>query len=321
MSGQSERPLKVGLVLPVGGEWMAGETALWNDMKAMALHAEAVGFDSIWVNDHLLYQFGEPGEPRRGNWECWSLVSALAAITSRIEIGTLVACTGFRNPALLAKTVDAVDGISGGRLILGVGAGNHESDYTAFGYPFDHRVGRFEEAIKVIHTLLRQGEIDFQGQYYQARDCEILPRLSSRNGPPILMGPRVNSSRMLRLMAAYADYWTVFNVNSLETYLPMRDAVDAACIKAGRDPATLARTLTMAIDLPGFDADVDPPSWVWRFRRTRLRAPFSGSVKNMTEHLRSFAQAGLSHIPVWLDPLSMAGIDAFAPVLEGLNRG
>src|SRR5262245_1737972 len=86
MPTQSRRPLKVGLVLPIAEEWMAGETALWKDMKAMALHAEAVGFDSIWINDHLIFQFGEPGEPMRGTWECWSLLSALAAVASRVEI-------------------------------------------------------------------------------------------------------------------------------------------------------------------------------------------------------------------------------------------
>jgi len=298
---------------------MAGETALWKDMKAMALHAEAVGFDSIWINDHLIFQFGEPGEPKRGTWECWSLLSALAAVTSRVEIGTIVVCTSFRNPALLAKAADAVDGISGGRLILGVGAGYHEPEYKAFGYPVDHRVGRFEEAIKIIHTLLREGQIDVQGQYYAARDCEIRPRLSPRNGPPILMGPRASSPRMLRLMTHYADYWTAFNVSSLETYRPMRDAVDAACLDAGRDPTTLARTVTVAIDLPGLEARIDPKSWVRRFR-TALRTPFSGSTEAIVGHLRSLAQAGLSHVQVWLDPLSLEGIDAFVPVLEALDK-
>src|SRR5262245_59673695 len=193
MPTQSRRPLKVGLALPIAEEWMAGRTALWKDMKAMALHAEAVGFDSIWINDHLIFEFGEPSEPRRGTWECWSLLSALAAVTSRVEIGAIVVCTCFRNPARLAKAADAVDGISVGRLILGVGAGYHEPEYKAFGYPFDHRVGRFEEAIKIIHTLLREGQIDVQGQYYAARDCEIRPRLSPRSVPPILMGPRASS--------------------------------------------------------------------------------------------------------------------------------
>lgn len=124
---------------------------------------------------------------------------------------------------------------------------------------------------------------------------------------------------MLQLMTRYADYWTAFNVSSLETYRPMRDAVDAACLDAGRDPMTLARTVTVAIDLPGLEARIDPTSWVRRFR-TALRGPFSGSTEAIVGHLRSLAQAGLSHVQVWLDPLSLEGIDAFVPVLEALDR-
>lgn len=318
MSGKDKRPLKVGLFLPTADQWMAGTTPRWNDLKAMALHAEAVGFDSIWVNDHLIYEYGAPDEPKRGTWECWSLLSSLAAITSRVEIATAVVCTGFRNPALLAKMADAVDDISGGRFILGVGAGYHEPEYKSFGYPFDHRIGRFEEAIKIIHTLLRKGEIDFEGQYYQARDCELRPRLSPRDGPPIMIGPRPKRPRMLRLMAEYADYWTVFNMNSVDKFVPLREAVNAACVKAGRDPATLVRTATMAIDLPGAEKSTNP-DWVRRFRFVADK-PASGSVEEVAALLRSLAQAGLSHVSVWLDPNSMAGIDKFAPVLEALDR-
>jgi alkanesulfonate monooxygenase SsuD/methylene tetrahydromethanopterin reductase-like flavin-dependent oxidoreductase (luciferase family) len=242
----------------------------------MARLAEDVGFDSVWNNDHLYYRFGEPDDPTRGTWECWSLLSALAAVTSRVEIGTLVVGTGFRNPALLAKAADAVDDISGGRLLLGLGAGYHEPEYRAFGYPFDHLVGRFEEALIIIHTLLREGKIDFNGKYYQARECELVPRLSPRQGPPILMGPRASSPRMLGLMARYADYWTTFLVNTLETYRPMKEAVDAACVKAGRDPATLTRVIPPAVDVPGLETARDTSSWVRQFRLQRGEPPLGG---------------------------------------------
>lgn len=319
MPNSNKRPLKIGLVMPVADQWMAGETARWSDMKAMALHAEAVGFDSIWVNDHVIVQFGGPAEPRHGNWECWSLLSSLAAVTSRVELGTAVVCTGFRNPALLAKMADAVDDISGGRLILGVGAGNHEPDHTAYGFPFGHRVSRFEEAIKIIHALLRKGEIDFQGQYYQVRDCELLPRLSPRNGPPIMIPARQNQPRMLRLMAEYAEYWTMFTVNSVENVIPFREAVDAACVKASRDPATLARTVITAVNLPGFEKTA-PLNWARRVFHTETNKPVSGTPDDIADTLRALARAGLSHVPVWLEPNTMAGIDAFAPVLELLDR-
>ena len=319
MVSERARQLKVGLVLPIADEWMAGNSASWSDMKDMALRAEEVGFDSIWINDHLIFQWGDPAEPRRGTWECWSLLSALAAVTSRVEIGVIVVCTAFRNPAMLAKMADAVDGISGGRIILGLGAGYHEPEFKAFGYPFDHLVGRFEEAVEIIHTLLRVGQIDFEGKYYTARDCEIRPRMSPRNGPPILIGPRAGSPRMLGLMARYADYWTAFNVSQLEPYLPMREAVDAACAKAGRDPATLARTLTVSIDTPVFETAIDPQCWVRRFR-TAFRPSMTGSQAEITAQLEEFAEAGVDHVQVWLDPLSMEGIDAFVPILRRLGQ-
>src|SRR3712207_2979464 len=169
------RPLKVGLHLPE-----TERIAPWSDLAAMCRLAEDVGFDSIWVPDHLLYFF--PGEEPRGPWECWSILSAVAAVTHRVEIGPLVLCTNFRNPALIAKMADTVDEISGGRLILGLGAGWHEPEYRAFGFPFDHRASRFEEGIRIIHGLLRDGRVDFSGRYYQAQECELRPRGPPRQG-------------------------------------------------------------------------------------------------------------------------------------------
>src|SRR3954454_9995264 len=160
------RPLKVGLILPETERQMNGGSARWHDLEAMAHLGEAIGADSLWITDHLIHRV--PGEEPRGTWECWSLITALAAITELPESGTLVLCSSFRNPALLAKMADTVDDISGGRLILGIGAGWNEPEYTAFGYPFDHRVDRFGEAAEITSTLIRTGAIDFEGTWYSA---------------------------------------------------------------------------------------------------------------------------------------------------------
>lgn len=315
MEGIRSRPLKVGLWIPSGDSFLDGRTANWNELRDIAIAAEQAGFDSIWVNDHLLYQYEEP----RGMWECWTLLTALAAVTSRVELGTMVACAAFRNPALLAKMADAIDGISNGRLILGLGAGYHEPEFKAFGFAFDNPVGRFEESLQIIRPLLRDGSVDFTGRFHQAR-CELLPRLSPRNGPPILLGGRPGRPRALRLLAQYGDFSTLFPVNTPERAAEVNEAINAACQKTGRDPSTLGRTVTIAIDLPGYETD---PSidWVRKFRLSTGAPARAETFEEAAELLRGFAAAGIHHVQLWIEPNSMAGVEAVARVLEILDKG
>jgi alkanesulfonate monooxygenase SsuD/methylene tetrahydromethanopterin reductase-like flavin-dependent oxidoreductase (luciferase family) len=245
-------------------------------------------------------------------WECWSLISALAAVTARPEIGTLVLSTSFRNPSLLAKMADTVEEISSGRLILGLGAGWNEAEYIAFGYPFDHRVSRFEEAVTIITGLLRDGHIDFDGQYYQARDCELRPRGPRPNGPPIIFGASSAGPRMLDLTARYADGWNTWfssTGNRVEGLLPLLEKVDAACETAGRDPATLDRSSAVIVEVGPHE-----PS-------AMTGPPLTGTPAEIAAGLRAYADAGLSHVQIWLEPNTPAGIEAFAPVLAELDRG
>lgn len=310
---RSARPLQVGYFMSVAEG--AAENS-WADLKARARHVEEAGFDSLWIGDHLMIPQPVAGGSEAGRWECWSILSALAAITSRVELGALVICTGFRNPAVLAKMADTVDEISDGRLILGLGAGYYEREFEAFGLPFDHRMARFEEALQIIHGLLRTSVMDFQGQYYQARDCELRPRGSRPAGPPILIGARANRPRALRLTAQYADYWNMFFTSSEEGLPAAREAVDAACEKAARDPGTLMRTVSMNIDLAG-SHNGSPAVREYR----AARAPICDTTDAMADRLRRLAEAGISHVQLWLEPNTMAGIDEFRPVLELLDQG
>ena len=155
--------LKIGLHLPE-----TERIARWQEIADICRNAEEVGFDSIWVPDHLLYRF--PGEEAKAPWECWTILTAVAAITSRVEIGPLVLCTSFRNPAMIAKMAATIEEVSDGRLILGLGAGWHQPEYDAFGFPFSERYGRFVESFTIIRTLLRDRHIDFQGRYFTLRD-------------------------------------------------------------------------------------------------------------------------------------------------------
>jgi probable F420-dependent oxidoreductase len=315
MPTENSRALKVGLFLSTAEGSSGGR---WNYLKAMARHAEAAGFDSLWVADHLLFPFSNPEERAPGRWECWSVLSALAAVTSRVELGTLVICTSFRNPALLAKMADTVEEISSGRLTLGLGAGWFEAEYQAFGYPFDHRLGRFEESLQIIQGLLRGRAIDFLGQYHQVRNLELRPRGPRPNGPPILIGARADKPRSLRLTAQYADQWNTTQAHIAADIAPIRDAVDNACVKVGRDPATLLGTAHLLIDLPGSETG-HVPGWVRAHRSAR--PVLSGTTEELGRHLRAFARAGIANVQVWLEPNTIDGIDAFQPVLEMLDRG
>ncbi|HEX5167056.1 MAG TPA: LLM class flavin-dependent oxidoreductase [Thermomicrobiales bacterium] len=309
MAGERARPLKVGMMLPQAEGRHGGGTAGWAEMLAMARRAEEIGFDSIWTIDHFILAY--PNQPQQGVWENWSLLAALAAATSRVELGPLVTPTSFHNPAMLAKIVDTIEEISGGRLTLGLGAGWVEREYQAMGLPYDHRVSRFEEAVQIIHGLLRTGAVDFEGRYYSARECELRPRGPRAGGPPILIGS--SGERMLRIMARYGDAWNAFfskTGNSPAGVAPLRDAVDVACRAEGRDPTTLARTITafVAFDLPNTTGHPD------------VTTPLRGTPDEIAAELRAYAAEGISHIQIFLDPMTLAGVEAFAPVLEALDR-
>ena len=312
--GESGRPLKVGMFVSAMQGGMRDGALRWADIRRMAERSEAVGFDSFWIPDHLIFK--AEGQPAHGPWECWSLLSALAASTARMELGTLVLCTGFRNPALLAKMADTLDEVSGGRLILGLGAGWHEPEYATFGYPYDHRVGRFAEAVGLIKTLLRDGAVDHQGQYYTARDCVLRPRGPRPQGPPILIGALASGPRMLRLCAQHADLWNGWLVpheNTPAAVPPLREALDAACAAEGRDPASLGRTIGLLVVPPGLDAALAGADYAPR--------PLAGSAEEIAAALRGFAAEGVSHVQLMPTTSGEAAVEALAPVLELLDRG
>lgn len=306
------RPAKIGLFITAMAGGMRDGALRWRDLREMAERAEAIGFDSFWVPDHLLFK--NPDEPPHGPWECWSLLAALAASTSRMEIGSLVSCVGFRNPALLAKMAQTVDEISGGRLILGLGAGWHEPEYQAFGYPFDQRFSRFDEAVGVIRTLLREGRLDHDGAFYTLRDCELRPRGPRPSGPPILIGALATKTRMLGLIARHADLWNGWLVHARshpDEVAPLLAALDAACRDAGRDPATIGHTIGIMVDQrPDAERTPLPGS-----RAT----PLTGSPEEIAAAIRAIAAQGVEHIQIVPAINGVPGVDAFAPVLALLD--
>jgi probable F420-dependent oxidoreductase len=303
--GATRRRMKIGVMPSMGEGSLNGRTPRFSDIKEMAVAAEAIGADSFWLADHLIYRFPERDE--NGCWEVFTFMSGVAAVTSRIAIGPLVACTSFRNPALLAKMADAMDEISDGRFLLGLGAGWHEPEYTAFGYPFDHRAGRFEEAMDIITPLLHEGKVDFHGKYYEVNDCVLRPRGPSPSGPPIWVGAK--GERMLRIIARHADaYNTVWHIDTAPVVERWENMV-AACKDVGRDPATLELTAGTFVHLPenGTPADDDKA--------------ITGTYEEIAAKLQAFADVGVKHLNViFRDATSVENIEQFACVMEIMDK-
>lgn len=299
--------MKIGYMVMLSVRPELGRPHRYAELREMAAAVEAAGFDSIWLADHLLYR--PPGKPTRGIWECWTMLSALAEATARVELGTLVLCNLFRNPAIVAKMAATVDEVSGGRLILGIGAGWNEPELRAFGIPFDHPVGRLDEALQVLAPLLRTGHVDFSGTYYQARDCEITPRGPREQGPPLLIAG--SGPRMLRLTARYADMWNpVVYFSAPDAWAGHRDQFRAACEEAGRDPSTVGLTALVALGFP--DLGETPTS-------DNLPAYLVGSTEAIAGAMHEFEEMGVSHLMFQCAPHTKTALDRLAEA-AGLYR-
>ncbi len=287
--------MEVGLILPLGDEPGPGVPASVADVMAMARDAEAGGLDSVWVYDHLLSAESDDG-PVQGTWEAWTVLSALAVATTRVRLGTLVSCTTFRHPGLLAKMAHTVADISADRLILGLGAGWHEPEYAAFGFPFDHRVDRFAESLEITATMLREGRATFEGSYYQVSDAPLLPERTAGARVPILIGSA--GPRMAALAAQWADAWnTAWYARPGPVFLERRDRLYAACEAAGRDPATIEVTVGMIL------GDREP------------RCPLNPDA--IAEALGQWRDAGVAHIIGLPDPTTS---EAVAILIDGVDQ-
>src|SRR5687768_5870825 len=268
----------------------------------MARAAEAAGFDTLWLGDHLLYRYADGSE--RGPWEVWTMLAAIAASTSRIKLGPLVAATAFHAPQMLAKLAATVDEVSGGRLILGLGAGWNEAEFAAFGFPFDHRVSRFEEAFTIIRTLLREGRIDFDGRFFQARDCVLLPEPARPGGPPLMVGS--SGPRMLEITLPYVEQWNTWyrqTNNSVAGLEPMLRDVDEICRRVGRDPATLEQTSAVLVAMSGGSGRVT------KYDDGDI-APLEGSSAAIAARLREYAEIGIAEVQLVVDPITIESIQA-----------
>ncbi|HUO45346.1 MAG TPA: LLM class flavin-dependent oxidoreductase [Acidimicrobiia bacterium] len=292
--------MKLGVQLPE-----VEYEATWQQMKDMARVAEAVGLDSIWLGDHLLYDLPDG---RRGPWECWSMLAGLAAVTERVELGPLVAALPFHNPAILAKKAATVDEISGGRLILGLGAGWNRTEFDAFGLPYQRRVDRFAEAFTIVRTLLSIGIIDFTGEFYNLRDCELLPRPRA-GGPPLMIGS--SRPRMLSLTLPYVQSWNAWYEdfeNNPRQVGSLLERIDAACAEVGRDSDEVEKTVAVHIGFPD------------QVGRRSGGQTITGSTDEVAEQLRILARAGIGHVQAVLDPIEPSTIERLGEIAARIGN-
>jgi alkanesulfonate monooxygenase SsuD/methylene tetrahydromethanopterin reductase-like flavin-dependent oxidoreductase (luciferase family) len=244
----SNREMGIGFIMPISDLGAFGPTPRFRDMLEMTLVAEEIGYDAVWIPNHFIVR--DEGVPLRGVWEGWTTLAGLAARTSRITIGVFVTCVGWRNPGIVAKMAENLDEISDGRFVLGLGAGWHEPEFDMYGFPFDHRVSRFEDAVQIIQPLVREGIADFHGQYYEVNEAVNIPRgpRGTEGGPPIIIGTM--GPRMMRNAARYADAWNSNWHRTPAAVAGLLAQLDEACLEVGRDPKTLVRSASTNIAMP-----------------------------------------------------------------------
>jgi alkanesulfonate monooxygenase SsuD/methylene tetrahydromethanopterin reductase-like flavin-dependent oxidoreductase (luciferase family) len=292
--------LRVGVQLPEVEREVG-----WSEYVEMARAAEEAGFDSIWIGDHLLYR-GD-GREERGPLEAWTLLSALAASTRRVRLGPLVACASFHPPGLIAKMAATIAEVSGGRFVLGLGAGWNEVEYRAYGLPYDHRVSRFAESFEIVSRLLAGERVTLAGRYWQADDAVLRP--APAQPVPLLVGSI--GERMLRLTLPRVDAWNAWYRwygNTPEGFAEMNETVSAAARSAGRAPEEIARLAAVLVEL-------DPEA---------VRRPLDEGVPpveldGIASHLEALAVAGADEAILVVRPITEASIGTLARAL-GLDR-
>lgn len=272
-------------MLPVREGTMGGATPRFADLVEMAEMSRRVGFEALWFGDHLSY---EQGDETVGTWEAWSLMAGVAAVVPEINIGPLVSCSGFRNPGLIAKMTETMDEVSGGRFILGLGAGWNQPEYDQFGYPFDHRASRFEESLAIIDDLLRTGTATYEGTYVQAQSAVNRPRGPRATSAPILIGS--NGDRIAHAIARHADAWNSDWQQDPASYAPLIARLDAACDAIDRPRASLIKTGSVR-----FSADTPR--------------------QDIVAYIRAVQEIGLSHLVIGLEPRTVDSVRAFGEVI------
>lgn len=291
-------PMRVALM--VEGQ----EDVTWEQWRAIAAAAEAAGLDTLLRSDHYS---SVVGDTTRGGDDAWTSLAALAAVTSRIRLGTLVSPVTFRHPALLAKAVVTADHISGGRVELGLGAGWHRPEHEGWGFEFPpvaERMERLAEQLEIVTAMWSPGRVDFEGRHYRIRDLEPLPAPVQKPRPPILVGGS-GGPRTLGLAAAHADEYNTVSAGP-EECAARRAALTASCKRVRRAPDTIRFSMMATCVLGRDDAEVAERIGAAAARmRVGDAAEFAarerqrgvvGTIGEARARLREYASAGVDRV-------------------------
>jgi probable F420-dependent oxidoreductase len=295
------RSLRLGIQLPE-----VERVVRWSEYVAMARAAEEVGFDSVWIGDHLLYR--DDGRPERGPWDAWTLLAGLAAVTERVALGPLVACTAFHRPGVLARKAAAVDELSGGRLVLGLGAGWNEAEFRAFGIPFDDRIARFREAFEIIRRLLGGERVTYRGDHEVLEDAVLLPPPARQ--PELMVG--AVSAPMLEATLPHVDAWNIWYDwygNTPDGFAAVNQTVEARMRSIGRDPAAVDRSACVLVVLDR-TSDERPVC--------EAVPPLEGTAERIAERLQELAEAGADEAILVVSPINERSIRTLGEVRAAL---
>ena len=281
-------PLSVGVQLPE-----VEREVRWPELRGIAAAAEDCGFDSIWLGDHMLYR--DDGRPDRGPWDAWTALAGLAASTERVQLGPLVASTAFHPPGLIARMAATIDELSGGRFVLGLGAGWNEVEFRSFGIPFDRLVSRFEESFEIIRRLVAGESVSFAGRFQQVENAVLLPPPARKL--PLMIGTA--GPRLLEIALPHVATWNAWYAwygNTAAGYAALSARVTAVVRRSA--------CVLVAVDRGGGERPLDPDS-----------PPVASSA--LAGHLRDLAEAGADEAILVLDPITEESVRAVASALAG----
>jgi alkanesulfonate monooxygenase SsuD/methylene tetrahydromethanopterin reductase-like flavin-dependent oxidoreductase (luciferase family) len=290
------------IVLASFGVYLPQTNVSFNTVKKVIVECERLGYDSAWLFDHLM-GFASPND---SVLECWTTLTALAASTSTIRLGTLVLCNNFRHPPVLAKMAATFDTISNGRLDLGIGAGWYRPEYEAYGIPFQEasvRISQLAEGLEIIKRMWTEEKTTFLGQYYDVKNAICIPKPLQKPHPPIWVGVMIGKKRMFDIVAKHGDGWTISSLYlpTPTEYKSQLEILQTYCKTRGRNPEGVKKALGVGCIIAENKAALQKklekfkPGKVSIDIYQTVQPRLIGTPDELVERFREYINAGATH--------------------------